>query len=153
MADIAFLLIIFFALTASFEVDRQRMALPRTVLRRDVPRNAAWVVVGAGGALAVSDGRAAAVPVAGPAELRQAASHLLARDPGRAFVLKADRSTPYRAVEAAVEALRDARVGELYLLSEPRRRPAARPAGRGTEGAAGHLSDTARKFPRLGEGD
>ncbi len=121
MADIAFLLIIFFALTASFEVDRERVELPRTVLRREVPRSAAWVVVGGGAALAVSDGRAAAAPVAGPEELRQVASHLLARDPGRAFVLKADRGTPYRAVDAAVEALRGARVDELYLLSEPRR--------------------------------
>jgi len=121
MADIAFLLIIFFAVTAAFEVDRERVTLPQTVRRREVPRNAAWVVVAAGGVLRVSDGRAAAAPLSGPEELRQAASRLLARDPQRAFIVKADRRTRYRAVDAAVEALREARVEQLYLLSEPRR--------------------------------
>jgi biopolymer transport protein ExbD len=121
MADIAFLLIIFYALTASFEVDKTRVLLPQTAVRRDLPHGAAWVALAADGAIRVSDGRAPSAPVGGLEELRALAVRLLARDPQRAFVLKADRRTPFRTIDGALDALNQARVEQLYLLSEPRR--------------------------------
>ena len=43
MADIAFLLIIFFMVTISFEVDKAQVVLPSTVVRLEIPKKAAFL--------------------------------------------------------------------------------------------------------------
>ena len=42
MADIAFLLIIFFMVTISFEVDKTTVTLPETNIRLEIPKQAAY---------------------------------------------------------------------------------------------------------------
>ena len=56
MADIAFLLIIFFMLTITFEVDKTQVQLPKTTLRFEIPKKAAYVSIDPNGRIRVSDG-------------------------------------------------------------------------------------------------
>jgi len=44
MADIAFLLIIFFMITAQFDVDKTHLTLPSSVIREEVPKESAVVI-------------------------------------------------------------------------------------------------------------
>ena len=53
MADIAFLLIIFFMLTMTFEVDKTRVTLPETLVRMEIPKKAAFISVNEAGAIKV----------------------------------------------------------------------------------------------------
>jgi biopolymer transport protein ExbD len=42
----------------------------------------------------------------------------VAADPHKAFVLKADKSVPYRYVDRVIDALKQAKADVIYLLSE-----------------------------------
>jgi len=55
MADIAFLLIIFFMVTISFEVDKTQVLLPKTAIRLEIPKKAAMISVTDEGLIKVSD--------------------------------------------------------------------------------------------------
>ena len=63
MADIVFLLIIFFMVTISFEVDKTQVILPRTELRYEIPKKSAFVSVTEAGQIKVSDGEQISSPV------------------------------------------------------------------------------------------
>ena len=118
MADIAFLLIIFFMVTISFEVDKTQVALPKTELRLEIPKKSAFVSITENGQIRVSDGEEISVPVPGPQEVLSFAADVVRRDPSKAFVLKADTNVPYRAVDEVVDALKQAKAEVIYLLSE-----------------------------------
>ena len=118
MADIAFLLIIFFMVTISFEVDKTQVALPRTELRLEIPKKSAYVSITEAGQIRVSDGEEISVPVPGAQEVLSFAADVVRRDPSKAFVLKADKDVPYRAVDEVVDALKQAKAEVIYLLSE-----------------------------------
>ena len=45
MADIAFLLIIFFMVTINFEVDKTQVYLPKTEIRLEIPKKAAYISI------------------------------------------------------------------------------------------------------------
>ena len=45
MADIAFLLIIFFMVTINFEVDKTQVFLPKTTIRLEIPKKAAYISI------------------------------------------------------------------------------------------------------------
>ena len=57
MADIAFLLIIFFMVTITFEVDKTQVTLPDTQLRFEVPKKSAYISVTEDGTIRVSTRR------------------------------------------------------------------------------------------------
>ena len=118
MADIVFLLIIFFVLTFNVEVDKTMVDLPRTNLRFEVPKKAATVSITDSGQMRVSDGESASTPVASVQDVLSFASEMLATDPEKDFVLKADRNVPYREVDQVIDALKQAKVTAVYLLSE-----------------------------------
>lgn len=118
MADIAFLLIIFFMVTISFEVDKTTVALPKTDLRFEIPKQAAYISVTEVGRIRVSSGEEISVPVPGPEEVLSFAAQVVANDPSKAFVLKADRNVPYRYVDRVIDALKQAKAEVIYLLSE-----------------------------------
>lgn len=118
MADIAFLLIIFFMVTISFEVDKTQVALPKTELRLEIPKKSAYVSITENGQIRVSDGEEISVPVPGAQEVLSFAADVVRRDPSKAFVLKADTNVPYRAVDEVVDALKQAKAEVIYLLSE-----------------------------------
>jgi len=118
MADIVFLLIIFFVLTFNVEVDKTQVQLPKSMLRFEVPKKAAIVSITDAGQIRVSDGESSATPVKGPEDVVSFAAEIVARQADKDFVLKADRSVPYRYVDRVIDALKQARVEAVYLLSE-----------------------------------
>lgn len=118
MADIVFLLIIFFVLTFNIEVDKTQVKLPRTVLRFEVPKKAALISITESGQMRVSDGEKSSVPVAGPEDVISFAAEIVATNPQKEFVIKADRGVPYRYVDRVIDALKQARVEVLFLLSD-----------------------------------
>lgn len=120
MADIVFLLIIFFVITYNVEVDKIQVQLPRTMVREDVPREAAYVSVDLQGVIRVSAGKETAVPVPSVEEVQSFAADVVARDPKHGFVVKADKGTRYQVVDRIIDALKQAKVQTIYLLSEQR---------------------------------
>ena len=118
MADIAFLLIIFFMVTISFEVDKTQVSLPKTDLRFEIPKKAAYISVTEAGQIRFSSGEEISVPVPGPEEVLSFAAQVVAADPQKPFVLKADRNVPYRYVDRVIDALKQAKAEVIYLLSE-----------------------------------
>ncbi|MEM9290178.1 MAG: biopolymer transporter ExbD [Acidobacteriota bacterium] len=117
MADIAFLLIIFFMLTFTIEVDKTQVVLPKTVLRQEIPKKAAYVSVTEDGQIRVSDGEQMASVVPGPSDVISFASEVVAVQPDKEFVLKSDEKTPYRHIDEVIDALKQAQVRLIYLLS------------------------------------
>jgi len=118
MADIVFLLIIFFVLTFNIEVDKTQVKLPKTELRFEVPKKAALVSITDSGQIRVSDGESASTPVSSPEDVVSFAAEIIAFQPDKEFVLKADSGAAYRYVDRVIDALKQARVEVVYLLSD-----------------------------------
>lgn len=118
MADIVFLLIIFFIVTYNIEVDKSRVQLPRTQVREEIPREAAYVSVDNAGVIRVSAGKETSVPVQSFEEVQSFATDVATKDPTHAFVVKADRDTRYQVIDKIIDALKQAKVQTIYLLSE-----------------------------------
>jgi biopolymer transport protein ExbD len=117
MADIAFLLIIFFMVTISFEVDKTSVTLPETDIRFEIPKQAAYVSVTESGSIRVSSGEEISVFVPGPDEVLSFAAGVVQSDPSKPFVLKADKEVPYQYVDGVIDALKQAKAQVIYLLS------------------------------------
>ena len=117
MADIAFLLIIFFMVTISFEVDKTQVMLPKTSIRLEVPKKAAYISITENGQIRVSSGEEISVPVPGPEDVLSFAAGVVAQDPTKEFVLKADENVPYRYVDRVIDALKQSKAQVIYLLS------------------------------------
>ncbi len=117
MADIAFLLIVFFMVTITFEKDKTQVVLPKTELRYEVPKVAAYISVGENGQIRVTSGEEMSVPV-GPEDVVTFAANVVALDPTRPFVLKADNGVPYRNIDKVIDSLKQAKVELIYLLSD-----------------------------------
>ncbi len=121
MADIVFLLIIFFILTYTTEVDRTQVNLPRTWVRTDVPAKCAVVSISSpdkGHVIRVSTGEEISLPVSTDEEVLTFASNVVAQDPAKEFVVKADRRAKYDRVDAVLDALKQAKVKTIFLLSD-----------------------------------
>ena len=116
-ADIAFLLIIFFMLTISFEVDKTQVVLPKTTVREEVPKKAAYISIDDVGRIKVSNGEELSASVPSADDVLSFAAGVIAQDPTKEFVVKADENVPYRDVDAVVDALKRAKVKLIYLLS------------------------------------
>lgn len=117
MADIAFLLIVFFMVTITFEKDKTQVMLPKTELRFEIPKEVAYVSVTNNGQIRVTNGDDMSVPV-GSDDVVTFAANLVAKYPGRALVLKADADVPYRNIDKILDSLKQAKVELIYLLSE-----------------------------------
>ena len=117
MADIAFLLIIFFMVTINFEVDKTQVFLPKTQIRLEIPKKSAYISITESGQIRVSGGEEISVPVH-PEDVLSFAADVVARDPAKAFVLKADNNVPYRYVDGVIDSLKQAKAQVIYLLSE-----------------------------------
>ncbi len=117
MADIAFLLIVFFMVTITFEKDKTQVALPKTELRYEVPKEAAYISVTEGGQIRVTTGEEMSVPVDAE-DVVTFAANLVTAFPGRPVVLKADDQVAYRNIDKVIDSLKQAKVELIYLLSE-----------------------------------
>ena len=100
MADIAFLLITFFMVTTKFQVDKQHVVLPQTVLRTDILAESAFISIakpGAASGLGVngsiirfSTGTEISQPVVDVEDLQQRIAAVVAQQQQKFFVIKAD---------------------------------------------------------------
>ncbi len=117
MADIAFLLIIFFMVTTVFQVDRTSVLLPISTVRDEIPRGAAFVVLTEDRALKFSNGADESVLVMEMNEIYFVALQLIDSDPLFPFVIKADANVKYSDIDEALDALRRAKVQKVILLT------------------------------------
>ncbi len=118
MADIVFLLIIFFIVTYNIEVDKTQVLLPRTMIRQEIPRESAYISVDQNDVIRVSGGKETAVPVPSIEEVQSFALDVVTKNPEQSFVVKAGRETKYQIIDKIIDALKQAKVKTIYLLSE-----------------------------------
>ncbi len=123
MADIAFLLIIFFMVTTVHDVDRTSVAIPLSQKRSDTQKGAAYVVVykdpESGEVLyKFSEGTQMSRLVGSPQDLFLEASQITHRDPQKQFVIKADATVRYAVIDEVLDNLRKAGVENLLLLTQ-----------------------------------
>jgi len=122
MADIAFLLIIFFMVTTVHDVDRTSVNLPLAKSREEADKGSAIVVVARAeeGLLQYkfSNGEAMSHTVRGPEDIYLEASQLTYARPLQQFILKADATIPYEKVDELLDTLRRADVTKVLLLCQ-----------------------------------
>lgn len=120
MADIAFLLIIFFMLTTSFSPVKTPVELPDSVIRTEVEKNAAIVAISAENELVFSDGESPGFRLASAEELGPYVESIVQFIPRKEFIIKADRQVPYITVDRVLEQLRNHGARHIGLLTEQR---------------------------------
>ena len=123
MADIAFLLIIFFMVTTVHEVDRTSVNLPLAKTREEAEKGSAIVVVHRDkktGELIYkfSDGKNMSHLVTGPKDIYHEASALAYRDETTQFILKGDVDMPFEKIDELLDTLREAGVQKVLLLTQ-----------------------------------
>ncbi len=121
MADIVFLLIVFFVLTYNTEVDRTKVQLPETWVRTKIPKKAAVISISApdqGEVIRVSTGEEMSLPVSTNEEVITFASTVVAQNPNKEFIIKADRGVRYEKIDAVLDALKQSKVKVIFLLSD-----------------------------------
>ena len=124
MADIAFLLIIFFMVTTVFEVDRTSVNLPAAKIREEAEKGAAFVVLAKDGEgnlfYKFSDGENNSDFVTGPNDIYLEASRLTyGREANpQQFVLKADGTVHFEKIDELLEAMRKGGVSKVLLLTQ-----------------------------------
>jgi len=119
MADIAFLLIIFFMLTTSFSPERTSVQLPRSVTQAEVTKEAAIVAVTKDGQIKFTTGEEESVALTGPEELGNLVKEIIALVPNKEFVVKADREARYQSIDEVLDALRKNGAKRIGLLTRP----------------------------------
>jgi len=121
MADIAFLLIIFFMVTTAYSLDRTSLELPETAEQQQAPKGAALIVITADESLLFSAGEQDAEPLGGIDDLAAAIGAVTASNRLHPFTVKADRTVQYRVIDAVLEQLRAAGAENVTLLSRGER--------------------------------
>ena len=124
MADIAFLLIIFFMVTTVHEVDRTSVNLPVAKIREEAEKGSAIVVLAKLTTDGVdslvykfSDGDQMSKVVPGLREIYHEASVLTYRDSTKQFVVKADGSIRFEKIDELLDTLREGGVTKVLLLT------------------------------------
>ena len=122
MADIAFLLVVFFMVTTVFQVDKTTVDLPLSGVREEVPRGSAFVVVhddGAGGVIyKFSSGEENSRDIEDLAGVYTEVSMMTAISQYYRFVLKADATLPYERIDEVIQVLRKAKAVHVILLTQ-----------------------------------
>lgn len=116
MADIAFLLLVFFMVTTTITVDRTRVALPTSLERIEVPKDAAVIAIEEGGVVHFSDGEEQS-RVINMGDVLPAAAFVIEKNSLKWFVIKADGNTEYQHVDRVMEQLRQANVRNIAMLT------------------------------------
>jgi len=120
MADIAFLLIIFFMLTTSFSPVKMSVDLAEAANREEVEKDAAIIAIGPSGAIEVSNGISPGSHLNNLDELDIFVKEIVGTEPTKQFIIKADRQIPYNAFNAVYEKLRINNCRRIALLAEDR---------------------------------
>ena len=122
MADIAFLLIVFFMVTTAYSLDRTPMELPETRQQEQTQKGAAIVSITQDEVFRFSAGEEDAHVVDGIAGVAAAIRTVTAANTLHPFVIKADRRVKYRVIDQVLEQLRLAGAENVTLLSQGERR-------------------------------
>lgn len=117
MADIAFLLIIFFMVTTAFSLDRTPMELPQTEQQEQTAKGAAIISITEDQLFRFSAGTEDVQLVDGIGGLAEAIRGLTAANRLHPFIIKADRRVKYRVIDQVLEQLRSAGAEDVTLLS------------------------------------
>jgi biopolymer transport protein ExbD len=134
MADIAFLLIIFFMVTTVHETDRTSVNLPLATTREEAEKGSAIVVLAKMSKDGVedlvykfSDGKQMSHVVSGPKDIYFEATNRIAQDETTQFILKADGTVKFEKIDELLDTLRKADVQKVLLLSgqQTSRKPAS----------------------------
>ena len=122
MADIAFLLIIFFMVTTVHDVDRTSVNLPLAKIRLEAEKGAAIVVMAKDKnddlLYMFSDGESMSTMVTGPEDIYLEASRLTYVDSTKQFVLKADGAIHFEKVDELLDQMRRGGVQNVLLLTQ-----------------------------------
>jgi biopolymer transport protein ExbD len=121
MADIAFLLIIFFMVTTAYSLDRAPLDLPVTKEQEQTAKGSAVVSVTEDGRIRFSAGERDTEPVADIEALGAAIRRVTTGNRLHPFVIKADRRVAYRTIDGVLDRLRRAGAEDVTLLSEGKR--------------------------------
>jgi len=121
MADIAFLLIIFFMLTTSFSPVKTSVDLPESVDRAEVEQNSAIVAITTLNEIVFSDGDNPGFNVNSAQELAPHIQAVVRANPNKQFVIRADRAVKYSNVDAVLDQLRRNGARNIGLLTEQKR--------------------------------
>lgn len=121
MADIAFLLIIFFMVTTAYSRDRTSLDLPETAEQQQAPKGAALIVITADERILFSSGDEDTRPLGGMDELTAAVRSVTGANRLHPFTIKSDRAVKYRVIDAVLEQLRLAGAENVTLLSRGER--------------------------------
>ena len=117
MADIAFLLVIFFMVTTAYSLDRTPMELPHTREQQQTSKGAAIIAITEDGSFRFSRGEEDTAPVNGMPGLTEAIRGVTTANRMHQFVIKADRRVKYRVIDDVLEQLRLAGAENVALLS------------------------------------
>lgn len=116
MADIAFLLIVFFMVTTTITVDRTVVELPQSMERTEVPKDAAVIAITEDGIVNFSDGEEDS-RVIRVEDLLPSAAFIMSKNSLKFFVIKADGNAEYRFIDEVMEQLRQASVRNIAMLT------------------------------------
>ncbi|HUG42792.1 MAG TPA: biopolymer transporter ExbD [Acidobacteriota bacterium] len=119
MADIAFLLIIFFMLTTTFSPERTQVRLPDSVIRTEVSERAAIVAITEDGLISFTSGEEPGRLLSGTEELAVLTREIIDILPDKEFVLKADREARYEYIDGVLDTLRTNGAKRIGLLTTP----------------------------------
>jgi biopolymer transport protein ExbD len=118
MADIAFLLIVFFMVTTAYSLDRTPMELPETREQQQTQKGSALISITHDEVYRFTAGEADARTVDGIGGLATAIREVTAANKLHPFVIKADRRVKYRVIDQVLEQLRAAGAENVTLLSQ-----------------------------------
>lgn len=117
MADIAFLLIIFFMVTTAYTLDPVPMELPQTRQQEQMEKGTAIISIAHDEALRFSAGEEETRPVADIDALDAEIRRVVAGNTLHPFAIRADQQVKYRVIDQVLEQLRQAGARNVTLLS------------------------------------
>ena len=119
MADIAFLLIVFFMISTVFQVDKTTVNLPKSNrdTRTEVIKESAFVIIDEDGNIKASDGLEDSRLV-NLEDVGILAAGWMQKRPSQPVVVKADGSVKYETIDDVLQQLREANVTNLKFLTE-----------------------------------
>lgn len=118
MADIAFLLIVFFMVTTAYSLDRTPMELPATQQQEQTQKGSAMIAITQDEVYRFSPGEEDTRIVDGIGGLAAEIRNVTAVNKLHPFVIKADRRVKYRVIDQVLEQLRAAGAENVTLLSQ-----------------------------------
>ena len=117
MADIAFLLIVFFMVTTVFQVDKTVLTLPRSMVRSEVVKGSAFIVVTEDNYIKVSDGKKDSYPI-DRSDILSFAVDIISKNPEHPIIIKSDKTVKWEMLDSIVEQLKQARAKNIQFLTD-----------------------------------